>query len=161
MRASIISTISLSEEEKQKIIDFLKGDELVFIDTATMKIASCQGCNDCWLVTPGICPLKDDMLSIIKEILQSDKTYFVTEGVNGFISYKLKNITERIMPLVTMKLQIKKGEMRHVARYKKNFRFGVIYRGESDKDYISEWLKCFMKNMLGKDLGVYCLEEIK
>lgn len=162
MRISIISTIKLSETERENITRKFKQDnELVFLDTTELKLAGCVGCNDCWLVTPGYCRLKDDMEIVLKEVLQSDQVYFVTEGKNGFISYKLKTITERLMPLVTMKLKIKKGAYRHVSRYKKKYRFGVIYSGESDKAYIEEWLKCFMINMLGETLGVYELGEIK
>ena len=56
---------------------------------------------------------------ILKKIIKADQMWVVADTHFGFISYKGKNILDRIMPIVTMNLHMKNGQMRHVMRYKK------------------------------------------
>ena len=64
--------------------------------TAKMKIIPCIGCNACWLRTPGVCAVKDDYEQILKACLQHDTTIIISDTSLGFISYKAKNIVDRI-----------------------------------------------------------------
>ena len=45
----------------------------------------------------------------------------------GFAEYRMKNVIDRILPLLTMLLAVEDGQMRHVARYKKRLRWGMVY----------------------------------
>lgn len=137
------------------------GCEYEIVNTADMEIKHCIGCNYCWLKTPGICTLKDDYEGILKKIIKAEQMWVVADTHFGFISYQGKNIVDRIMPIVTMNLHMKNGQMRHVMRYKRKTDFGIIYRGEGDKKYLNWWAKRVALNLGSKSLGAYCLEEIQ
>ncbi len=131
------------------------------VNTADMDIRNCIGCNYCWLKTPGICTIKDDYEIILKKMIKADQMWIVADTHFGFISYKGKNIVDRIMPLITMNLHMKNGQMRHVMRYKKTADFGVIYRGDGDIEYLNRWVKRVALNCDSKPLGAYSLEEME
>lgn len=87
--------------------------------------------------------------------------WIVADTRFGFISYKGKNFIDRIMPIVTMNLHMKNGQMRHVMRYKRKTNFGVIYRGDGDKEYLNRWAGRAALNLGSKSLGAYSIEEIQ
>jgi len=123
------------------------------------KIGNCIGCTHCWLKTPGICALKDDWETLFKEILKADAAIFIAEAKLGFVSYKLKNIVDRLIPLVTPYTVLHNGEMRHKKRYDKIPDMGLIYSGDGDKEFLSEWLGRVALNFFSKSLSVYSIEE--
>lgn len=129
--------------------------------TEKMKIAPCIGCNSCWLRTPGICALKDDYEQILKAFLQYDTTIFISNTSLGFISYKTKNTVDRMLPLVTMYTHIVDGQMRHIPRYQKKFRFGLVYSGAADIPYMEQWLERFALNFNGISIGAFPVERCK
>lgn len=86
------------------------GIEYEIVHTADMDIKNCIGCNYCWLKTPGICTIKDDYEVILKKIIQADQMWIVADTQFGFISYKGKNLVDRMMPVVTMNLHMKNGQ---------------------------------------------------
>ncbi len=135
--------------------------EYEIVNTADMEIRNCIGCNYCWLKTPGICAIKDDYETILKKMIKADQMWIVADTHFGFISYKGKNIVDRIMPLITMNLHMKNGQMRHVMRYEKTADFGVLYRGDGDKEYLNRWVKRVALNCASKSLGAYSLEEME
>lgn len=98
---------------------------------------------------------------ILKKMIKADQIWIVADTHFGFISYKGKNIVDRIRPLLTMNLHIKNGQMRHVMRYEKTADFGVIYRGDGDKGYINRWAKRVALNCASRSLGAYSLEEME
>lgn len=131
-----------------------------FIDTNDLNISHCLGCNHCWLKTPGICPIKDDYNQIITEMITVDKVFIISDISLGFVSYKCKNIIDRIMPLVTMYLKINDGQMRHVMRYNHIAEIGFIVNGECDIDYLNEWSDRVALNMENKSLGVFNINDM-
>ena len=135
--------------------------EYEIIHTAKMNIHHCVGCNYCWLKTPGICAIKDDYEVILKKMIQAEQMWIVADTNFGFISYQGKNIVDRMMPLVTMNLHIKNGQMRHITRYKNTADFGVIYQGEGDKEYLNRWSERVALNFASKSLGAYSITEIQ
>ena len=129
-----------------------------------MNIKGCIGCNHCWLITPGKCSIQDDYEELLISFLQADRVIFVTDTYLGFVSYRLKNIIDCILPLLTMHLRFKKGQMRHFLRYKKHYQMGLIYCGEGHHDFLQQWFSRVMLNLDGTSLGVYHIsqkEEIK
>ncbi len=88
--------------------------KLEVIDTAGMHISHCVGCNYCWLKTPGVCDIHDDYEPILRKMSGADQVWLVSDTHFGFVSWQTKNIVDRIMPLVTMYLKFKDGQMRHV-----------------------------------------------
>ncbi|BBF43912.1 iron-SULFUR flavoprotein [Lachnospiraceae bacterium KM106-2] len=163
MKYLVVNTITDTKEQVHTITEELKKEVEVtdFIDASKLKISGCIGCNRCWLNTPGICAIKDDYEKLLLKFLQVDRVIFLTDTRFGFISYQLKNIFDRILPLATMYLTFNKGQMRHIPRYKKKIDMGILYHGEGDKDYLNEWLNRAMLNLYSNSLGAYQFEQRK
>lgn len=68
MNLLIINALPETEPAAQQAICTLaeKVNEYRVIHTATMRISPCVGCNSCWLKTPGVCALKDDVNANLK-----------------------------------------------------------------------------------------------
>jgi len=132
-----------------------------YIDTENMNISPCLGCNCCWLKTPGSCPIKDDNEPILKRMHAADQVWLITDTKFGFVSYKTKNIIDRIMPLVTMYLHFQGNQMRHVMRYDNNPDFGVIYTGEANQKYLTWWCERVAINCGRQGLGAYPADQMK
>ncbi len=129
--------------------------EFELIDTTGMRISHCVGCNYCWLKTPGICAVKDDYEPILKKMNRADQVWLISDTHFGFVSYQTKNIVDRVMPLVTMYLKVKDGQMRHVMRYDRQLDIGVIYTGDGDQAYLEWWCKRTALNLGSRSLGVF------
>lgn len=126
-----------------------------YIDAGELNISHCVGCNSCWLKTPGKCVIKDDFEPVLKKMSKADQVWLVTDTKFGFVSYKTKNIIDRVMPLVTMNLHFKGNQMRHVMRYKHNPDFGIIYSGEGDREYLTKWVDRVALNFGSRSFGAY------
>ena len=131
------------------------------IDTTDKNISHCIGCNYCWLKTPGICTIKDDYEPILKKMIAADQIWLIADTRFGFVSYQAKNIIDRIMPMVTMYLKFKDGQMRHVMRYRHSADFGIVYYGEANHEYLQHWSERVALNMGSSSLGVYNEWEVK
>lgn len=161
MSLLIINTLEENNPIAKQAIDYLSQKTSVckIIHTEKMKITPCIGCNACWLKTPGICSIKDDYEQILKAYLQYDTTIFISGISLGFINYKTKNIIDRMLPLGTMYTQIVNNQMRHIPRYEKRYRFGLLYHGTADMPYIEQWLERFTLNFDGISIGAFPVEK--
>ncbi|MDD3746322.1 MAG: flavodoxin family protein [Anaerostipes sp.] len=157
MSLLIVNVLPMEEEVAQRAIQLLKPDKVW--ETTTMRLLPCLGCNDCWLKTPGICAIKDDYSELLKDYLAYDTTIFLAGTALGFIDYRMKNLADRLLPLATMYTQVVNGEMRHVPRYDKHYRFGLLYKGEADDAYVNRWLVRMALNMNGVSLGAFPIEQ--
>lgn len=150
----IVSTLSKDDKKNLSIIEKISlDDDYEVIYSSDLDIKSCIGCNRCWLVTPGICVLKDDYEKLFIKFLQAKKIVFITELKYGFVSYKLKNIIDRLIPFATMNLKFKNGQMRHYSRYDKVLRMRLIYLGKGNEDFLDKWFSRVMLNLNGISLG--------
>ena len=129
--------------------------EFELIDTAGMHISHCVGCNYCWLKTPGICAIQDDYEPILRKMSGAEQVWLVSDTHFGFVSWQTKNIVDRIMPLVTMYLKFKDGQMRHVMRYDHQPDIGIIYTGDGDQAYLERWCQRTALNLGSRSLGVF------
>ena len=59
------------------------------------------------------------------------------------------------MPLVTMYLKFKDGQMRHVMRYDRQPDIGIIYTGDGDQVYLERWCQRTALNIGSRSLGVF------
>lgn len=125
------------------------------IDTTDMNISNCIGCNYCWLKTPGVCVIKDDYESILVKMIEAEQIWLIADTKFGFVSYRAKNIIDRIMPMLTMYLKFRNGQMRHVMRYKHTADFGLVYYGGADEEHLKLWSERVALNMGSNSLGVY------
>lgn len=134
-------------------------DGFELIDTAGMHISPCAGCNYCWLKTPGICAIKDDYEPILKKMNKARQVWLISDTRFGFVSYQTKNIIDRVMPLATMYLKFKDGQMRHVMRYDRQPDLGIIYTGDGDQAYLERWCRRTALNLGSRSLGVFPAEH--
>lgn len=161
MSVLILNTLSEPDarvsELQNQICAKAEGSEVIC--TKDMKLSHCIGCNYCWLKTPGICTIKDDYEIILKKILRHEKIVFITDTKFGFVSYRTKNLLDRIMPIATMYLQFVDGQMRHVPRYDIRPQMGLIYTGNAEHAYLEKWVERTTLNFESTSLGVFPLEE--
>ena len=129
------------------------------INTYEYKLGNCVGCTHCWLKTPGVCVINDDWEALFKRILAADAVVFIAEAKLGFVSYKMKNIVDRLIPIITPYTMIHNGEMRHVLRYDKSPNIGLIYTGSGDAEFLTVWLERVTLNFFSRSLGVYNIME--
>ncbi len=99
--------------------------EQIFL--SAKKISNCMGCFKCWVATPGVCVIKDDMTELLGKVMSSDVIILATplyvDGVSGI----MKNFMDRIIPLADPHFEAdENGEWRHVKRYEKYPKIFVI-----------------------------------
>ena len=153
----LISTLPIESGHTEQLQTELRGIgcETELILTSDMKISHCIGCNHCWIKTPGICRIKDDYEEILKKLLAADRAIFLTEAKLGFVSSKMKNLVDRMLPLATMHLKFKNGQMRHYSRYGRQPDLGLVALDCTDEAYLELWLERVQLNLHGKCLGAY------
>lgn len=155
----IVSTLPKDDLDVMQMMSQLNLKDTTIVYTEDMNIKGCIGCNHCWLVTPGVCTIKDDYEKLLIQFLQAQKVMFITELHLGFVSYQMKNIIDRLLPLATMNLHFENGQMRHYLRYKKHYQMGFIYNGEGNQEFLERWFKRVMLNFEGTSLGVYSMNN--
>ena len=125
------------------------------------NLRPCVGCNACWLVTPGVCAVKDGYEELLKAYLAYDATVFLSGTALNFVDYRMKNVIDRTLPLVTMYTHVVDGQFRHVPRYDKKLRFGLLYSGSADTAYLNYWMERVMLNFGGENMGAYPIDHAK
>lgn len=95
-------------------------------DLRNIRINYCCGCWNCWFKTPGKCIHEDEMPQLLRGIIHSDLTLFISPIKMGFVSSDVKKITDKLIPLVLPYIEIVKGECHHVKRYDKYPKLGLI-----------------------------------
>lgn len=159
MSLLIVNALPGESEAAPRAIQVLAPDKV--LETRRMRLLPCMGCNHCWLKTPGVCAIQDDYQEILKGYLSYDATIFLAGTALGFVDHDMKNLADRILPLATMYIHMVDGQARHVPRYHKEYRFGLLYQGEADRAYLDRWLARTALNMGGVSLGTFPLEEAK
>lgn len=159
----IINTLQEAVPAAKKAVRHLTAQEpqSKIIHTAEMRIKPCVGCNACWLKTPGVCAIKDGYEEILKAYLEYDTTIFFSGTAFGFIDHRAKNIIDRMLPLVTMYTFFANGQMRHIPRYDRRYRFGLIYFGAANREYLQKWMDRFSLNFNGTSLGAFPAEQCR
>lgn len=125
------------EKQLEKLV--VDHSQEVKIDCFTLRqmdIKYCTGCWNCWLKTPGECPLKDEMPKILSSVIHSDLTVFISPVVMGFVSKYIKRANDRLIPLVHPYIEIFKNECHHVSRYEKYPKLGLMLLEEQDSDVL-------------------------
>jgi len=161
MGCLIINTLPKIDNRSNEVIKSIaeKNDKTEIFDLNEYKIGPCIGCTNCWLKTPGICAVKDDWEIVFKKILKSESVVFLAETHFGFVSHKMKNIVDRLIPLLLPYTKLSKGQMRHKNRYKKCWNIGLIFTGNGNKDFLNDWMGRFALNFFSKSLGAYNIND--
>jgi multimeric flavodoxin WrbA len=92
------------------------GAEVELLYTRKLKINPCQGEFNCWVKTPGTCFQKDDMQLLLPKLAEADiwvlATPLYVDGMTG----PMKNLVDRVLPLVEPFFELRDGHCRHPAR---------------------------------------------
>ena len=163
MRLLIVDLLPEGDETALAAIRTLRegAEECRVIHAYEKNLRPCVGCNACWLVTPGICAIRDGYEELLKAYLEYDAAVFLAGTALNFVDHRMKNTVDRLLPLATMYIHIVDGQCRHVPRYEKNLRFGLLYSGAADGAYLNRWMDRVMLNLGGESLGVYPIAEAK
>ena len=65
------------------------------------------------------------------------------------------------IPMATMNIHFVEGECRHIPRYDKCYRFGLLYSGQADRAYLNRWMERVMLDFAGKSIGAYPITEVQ
>ena len=162
-RLFIVNTLPENDSAVSSALEALGrgAEEVRVIHTYEKNLRPCIGCNACWLVTPGICAVKDGYEELLKAYLDYDATVFLAGTALNFVDHRMKNVIDRLLPLVTMYVHIVDGQCRHVPRYEKKLRFGLLYAGSADKVYLNYWMERVMVNFGGDSLGAYPISNVE
>ncbi|WP_406539471.1 hypothetical protein [Fibrobacter sp.] len=153
----VLNTLEGDYSKQIKELLAEKDSEVEIVNTAEMKIAHCVGCNTCWLKTPGVCAIKDDYEIILKKLVATDNLWVVADTKFGFVDYRGKQVLDRLVPMLNMYIEIRDGWERHQLRYHP-LNFGVIYKGNGNKELLEEWSERVAMNLGGHSLGVLALD---
>lgn len=155
----VLNTLESGDcSEQIKALFANKNEEIEIVNTADLKIMHCMGCNNCWLKTPGICSIKDDYEIILKKLVGAKNFWVVADTKFGFIDYRGKQVLDRVVPMLNMYIEIRDGWERHQLRYHA-INFGVIYKGNGNRELLEEWSMRVARNMAGRSLGVISLDN--
>lgn len=92
------------------------GAEVEIIYLKDLKINPCLGKLSCWIKTPGICSQNDDMKMLLDKLAAAEVWVFASpvywDGVTG----PMKNVFERLHPMIEPHLTLKNGHCRHALR---------------------------------------------
>ena len=163
MRLLIVNTLPKEAPAAQAAVEELRENvkELRVINAYEMELQPCVGCNACWLKTPGICSIKDGYDELLRAYLEYDAAVFICGTALNFVDHRMKNVIDRMLPLANMYIHIVDGQCRHLPRYDKRYRFGLLYDGQADRDYLNEWFKRVALNFGGDSLGAFPVPQAK
>jgi len=92
------------------------GAEVELFYTRKLDIKPCQSCFNCWMKTPGKCRQEDDMKMLVPKFAEADiwviATPLYTDGMTG----PMKNLMDRLIPLIIPEMEIIDGHCRHPLR---------------------------------------------
>lgn len=95
-----------------------------------MNIKYCCGCWNCWMKTPGECSQKDGMPEILRSIVHSDLSVFITPIIMGFVSSHIKKVNDKMIPILHPHIGIFGNECHHRKRYEKYPKLGLMLLDE-------------------------------
>ena len=162
-RLLIVNTLPEHDPAVAPALEALKGgaEAVRLLHAHEMNLRPCVGCNACWLITPGVCSIRDGYEDLLKAYLACDAAVFLSGTALGFVDHRMKNVIDRILPLATMYIHIVDGECRHVPRYDGKLRFGLLYAGAADGAYLNRWMDRVMLNLGGDSLGAYPISNAR
>jgi multimeric flavodoxin WrbA len=103
------------------------GAETEHVLLAHKRIGHCVGCFACWLKTPGVCVIKDDMAGLLGKFAASDIVLYATPLYVDNVTGIMKNFMDRLIPLGDPRFaKTPDGECRHIIRNGKSPDIAVI-----------------------------------
>lgn len=111
-----------------------EGHAVKTVDIDSLSIRYCTGCWTCWWQTPGRCQFSDGMDNIYRSSMESDLIILASPLVLGFPCAPLKNIQDRLIPLIHPYIELVEGECHHRKRYDRYPELGLFVGLEQDTD---------------------------
>ncbi len=132
-----------------------KGHEVKRIDLRELKLAFCTGCWSCWWASPGLCAIKDDMVTVYPQMVEADLVVWASPLVMGTMSSLKKKVQDRFIPLAHPYIELYKGECHHRHRYARNADIGLIVEatpqdGPEDIALAKRFFERFSRNTRSK-----------
>jgi multimeric flavodoxin WrbA len=90
------------------------GAEIELHQARDLDVKPCRGCFGCWVKTPGRCVQKDDMADLLPRLRQADLWVLATPVYFDGASGLLKNLVDRMMPLLRLPAEVRNGRSRHL-----------------------------------------------
>ena len=167
MRIMVLYSNLRNDAEFRKRVEAYMAEEpdheYCFHDIHDKTVAFCNGCWSCWWATPGLCIHRDDMEELYNDILSSDLLVFCAYLEKGFVSWEMKRVMDRLIPLIHPYFVVKNGEIHHRKRYRKYPDIAAILGGGSgsgnadtadDQDLAASFFERFSRNFHGNLLFV-------
>ncbi len=92
-------------------------NEVGIVDVIRRKIRPCTGCFTCWYSEEQRCPQQDDMPGILNAVLAADLLIWSFPLYYYGMPSHCKAALDRMLPLVSMKMEPAKDGVTHVARH--------------------------------------------
>lgn len=92
------------------------GAKVELFYTRKLKIKPCTGEFNCWTKTPGKCYQDDDMNVLLPKLAEADIYVFATPVYVDGVSGPMKNLMDRMIPLVQPFFELRDGHCRHPPR---------------------------------------------
>jgi len=92
------------------------GAQVKVFSTKAMTVHPCQGEYNCWSRTPGRCFQKDDMETLLPELLEANVLVLATPLYVDGMTGPLKMVVDRMIPLGDPKFELREDHCRHPGR---------------------------------------------
>jgi len=92
------------------------GAEVEVFYTRKLRINPCTGEFNCWLKNPGKCYQDDDMNVLYPKLRGADILVFATPVYVDGVSGPMKNLMDRMVPLLQPFFELREGHCRHPLR---------------------------------------------
>jgi len=92
------------------------GAQVELYYTRKLKIRPCSGDLHCWFQKPGTCIHKDDMQSLYPKLREADVWVFGTPVYFDGVSGTMKNLMDRLVPLILPFVELRNGHCAHARR---------------------------------------------
>lgn len=93
-----------------------EGARVELFYTRDLNIKPCTGEFHCWVKHPGECYQKDDMQMLYPKLQKANVLVFATPVYVDGITGPLKNVIDRMIPLVEPFFELREGHCRHPSR---------------------------------------------
>lgn len=110
------------------------GAKINYHDLKERSVKNCIGCFGCWVKTPGECTIADDSIQIRRDTINSDLIIFISPVIMGFTSALLKNVQDKMIPLIHPYIDFVNNECHHQSRYEKYPDISLILDKTDDSD---------------------------
>ena len=93
-----------------------EGCEVDLVYTRKLNVKPCLGDLSCWTRTPGRCVQDDDVRALLPRFQEADVIVFATPVYVDGMPGTLKNLIDRVVPLIEPYFELRDGHCRHPAR---------------------------------------------